>query len=690
MYKEIILSKIFDYLKLKKMEYRGRIPGIITFHCPFCDKAGTSATIMPNSSNVMCGACGGRKYNLIDLAKKVENLPDATDEEVLTHLRNLLNLTVTTEKDQVDIEKQLNTFAGYKWALVPCAKNDKRPIQKEWQLKENRDKAEWFHWINSGLNIGVRTGKVSNLTVIDFDFFSKEEKVELVKEETSKKRKEELLAKKVIPVSVASILGETLIQETLGGFHLFYQATDLPKGDTSIEGVHVDIENEGGQVVIPPSLQVGVYEEYKENNEVKKRVVGYGHRRFINDKPIAVMPDALYAMLKKSEVKAPAKTKSEIDHEEVSKAIASEDFKIKDLQNNRNNTLLKLGGILQKKMNISQVSNVLDILNHHLLDDPIPETELMSIVENLEKYIDVNEWELTRNILDYLKETDIATKGEIEYAIFGQRTTSENKKRLDRILANLIIDHKIIKQNSRNYKIVRDMQWTDNILNVGTQIGFKMPYFQDYAYFNKGDLILIGAQTKVGKTTLAMNIAKRLVDQGIKPRYLYNESGGRFAKTAVALGLKDGDLEKARATNPLEVILKPNCVYIYDWIRPVDFAKTADIFDSLVNKLEETNSVMIGFVQLTDKNDWFATNLIRQFVALSVKYNYMDKDGINTAFELSDVRDRKTSGKAYKIPCKYFEETREVKTIEELDMEERKKADQEFKAKEEQKNDTPV
>lgn len=677
MYREIILSKTVDYLKLKKIEYKGL--KVITLHCVLCDAPGCTAIIIPNMAKIRCNSCS-QHYNLIDIAKKIENLPTATDEEILNLLKDKLNLNVTTQKDELTNDSLLSNYATYGWALVPCAKNGKNPIQKEWQLKENREKSEWFHWMNSGLNMGARTGKVSNLTVIDFDFLTKEEKCELVNDATSSIRKAEINAKKVIPESVKTIMGETLMQETLGGFHLCYKYADLPKGDTTIEGIHVDIENDGGQVIIPPSPQVAVYEEYTENEEVKKRVVGYGHRKWINNLPIAKMPDALYAILKKADVKVPQREKSDIDHEEIAKAISTEDFKIKDFKNNRNNTLLKLGGIAQKSMPISSVGKMLDIFNHFIFDSPLPETEVMGILDSLDKYVDENEGALIKTVLDYLKETDVATKMEIEFAVFGQRATSENKKRLDRILANLLIDHKIVKQNARNYKIVRDMQWSDSILNVGTPINFKMPYFHDYAHFNRGDLILIGAQTKVGKTTVAMNIIKQLVEQGLKPRYLYNESGGRFAKTALKLGLKDGDFDKARANNPLEVILKPNSVYVYDWIRPVDFAKTADIFDSLVEKLELNNSVMIGFVQLTDKNEWFATNLLRQFVALSVKYNYLDKEGVSTCFELNDVRDRKTSGKSYQIPCKYFEDTREVKTLEEIDSEERAKAQEEKKS----------
>jgi len=80
---------------------------------------------------------------------------------------------------------------------------------------------------------------------------------------------------------------------------------------------------------------------------------------------------------------------------------------------------------------------------------------------------------------------------------------------------------------------------------------------------------------------------------------------------------------------------------------------------------------MIGMVQLRDKNEWFAKDMLRQFVAMSAKYVYEDEEGINNKFEISDVRDRKVMGKNFVIPCRYIEETREVKMQEEIEEEER-------------------
>jgi hypothetical protein len=699
-YRDVILSKTVDYVRAKKLAAANR-GAIVMVDCPFCHYP-KSAQIIPALAHIKCVHCS-KMFTLIDLIRFIENKFNDSEESILNYVKDLLKIDVQTTQNAEDLEKLLQVYESRHWALVPCAKKGKAPIQAEWQKKENRTPTEWFHWISSGLNVGVRTGSVSNITVLDFDLLSRAEKAELVKPGLTDKRKEEILQKKVIPESIKSLMGETLMQETHGGFQAFYSYSDLPKTAINEGELHIDLENDGGQVVIPPSYQVGVEEEYLEGEVKKKRIVGYASRAWINQNPIIPIPEPLLAWIKARLKNAP-KTSSDVSGKpEVQIAQIPDDFKVKDLQSNRNNTLMALGGAFRKELNIKQTGYVLHVLNKHLLEDPLPSQEIAHILEGLDKYVGFDEAELANDIIEYLKETDTASKTEIESAVFGQRATSENKKRLDKTLMYLIREEKIIKKNSREYKILRNMEWDDQILNVGLPVNIKVPYFHDYAHFNFGDLILIGSPTKYGKSTLAMNIVKRLVDQGIKPYYVYNESGGRFGKNALALGLKDGDFYRCRCGNPAELIIKPNSVVVYDWIKPTDFAKTDALFETLIEKLEKTNSLMIGFAQLREKskdhgaNSWFAQDLIRQFVAMSVKYLYDDKDGINTYFEVNDVRDSKTHGKVFKIPCKYIRETREVKMQEEIEREEadikaalEKQKEQKATKPEEPKNENPT
>ena len=1003
-YRDVILSKTVDYVRTTKLAAAGR-GAIVMIDCPFCHFP-KSAQIIPTLAHIKCVHCS-QMFNLIDLIRHVENKKDETEESILNYVRDLLKIDVQTTTDADKLDKIFKTYTDRGWAIVPCSKKGKKPIQAEWQKKENRNPTEWFHWISSGLNIGVRTGSVSNLTVIDFDFLTRQEKAELVKPHLTIARKAEILNKKVIPAELKAIIGETLMQETHGGIHLFYKFTELPKTAINYNDIHIDLENEGGQVIIPPAPQVEVEEEYEEEGTKKKRVVGYGSRMFINDLPIAPMPQALVEWLQaRIGNKTPIEESGKLD--EVKPFVVPDNFKVKDLNSNRNNTLTSLGGIFRQEMNIKQTGFALNVLNKHLLNDPLPQEEIQHILQGLNTYIGSDDNALSKEIVAYLKDTDTASKQEIESACFGGRTTSENKKRLDRTLMFLLKEEKIAKKNQRDYKILKDMEWTDTICNIGKKVDFKVPYFHQYANFNYGDVILIGGTTKVGKcftkdtpilmvdgttkkvqeinkgdkvqginnttrlvkdiaggygatykiepwnnesftvngehilclvhtetdekitisvndylkknkwfkhcyklyrdtvnwkskkttidpyfmglwlgdgdsasstittmdepivnylkgyaeelqtpfithvtkdrcprysitnrhvarqhkngltqrlraynvinnkyipndfkinsktnrlkllaglidsdgylnkkgnyelsfvnetlandtafvarslgfsakvskqkamfntiryrfhivgdttmiptklkrkqskktttikdvlksgfkitpvgkqkyygftldgdhlfllgnfivnhnTTVSMNIVKRLVDQGIKPYYIYNENGSRFAQSALRLGLKDKDFNLTRCTNPTEIVVKPNSVYIYDWFRPNDFTKTAELFDGMADKLDRAQSFMICFAQLRDgnekmgtKNEWFAKDQIRQFVALSAKYLYDDKEGINTYFEVADVRDSKTGQKFFKIPCKYIRESMDVKPYAEIEAENRK------------------
>lgn len=1038
-YRDVILSKTVEYVRAKKLTSTNR--GAITMvDCPFCGFQ-KSAQIISALAHIKCVHCQ-KLFTLVDFIRLVENRQTDTEEVILNYVRDFLKIDIQTTQDAENLESIFKSYAARGWALVPCAKaaqighsgekvmTGKEVIQAEWQKKENRNPSEWFYWKSSGLNLGVRTGQVSNLTIIDFDLLTKEEKAELVKPETTDDRKKVILAQKVIPEEIRNLMGTTLMQESHGGcydketeiltdegwklfknltkkekiaqwnnsqieyvapssyfdykytgeiysintksmdlvvtpnhnmyscesnwirnnpsfktmeelYHNYgpktahtipstfkwkgkeekyfnlpinikeYDQTRKPIGSISMdvwleflgwylsegssyftksnknykitiwqskpknilaiyrllkklpfkicyfhtnrgngncntgfnifnkqlflylkrfglsydkyipreilnlssrqlnilysslmlgdgdkEGryytvskqlandvqelilklghkasityrnprtknckpsyvirklkeenttfqtqdvkkisyndkvycvevpshllivrrngkvlvcgnshafytycpelrktsfnydengakFHIDVENDGGQVIIAPSQAIGVEEEFTdEKGDVKKRIIGYAGRKFINDHPIIPIPEAFLTWLKarikpqggvlKSQT-TEAPTTGEIV---VPEGVMDEKGTIKDIQGNRNNTLMALGGIFRKEMNVKQTGFVLSVLNKHLLSNPLPNEEINHILEGLNNYIGVDANSISNEIIAYLKETDTATKMEIESAVFGQKTTSENKKRLDRTLVELIRDEKIVKKNAKEYRILKDMEWSDSICNVGTPLNFKVPYFDNYAHFNYGDIVLIGGTTKTGKSHVAINIIKRLVEQGIKPRYIFNENGARYSKIALQLGLKDGDFYRVRCSNPSDIIMKPNSVYIFDWYRPNDFTKTAQDFDLLAEKLDKSNSFMFCFAQLRDgtakqgnENEWFAKDQIRQFVSCSAKYLYDDKEGVNTYFDVDDVRDSKTGAKRFKIPCKFIRETKEVKMIEEIERE---------------------
>jgi hypothetical protein len=324
MYHTIILNKVVDYLTLKKIISKRTGKTVITVF-PHCKQNPPTGILIPNTRLFNCIPCQ-KKFNLIDLVRFYE--PDkapASEEEIFCYLKKFFNLSVQTQTDIQETDNILNFYENSGFDLVPVAQGKKSPIEKGWTEKNHKDKEEWKQWLTAGLNIGIKTGVKSNVTVIDVD------------------------VKEISEPLKTLLFQATAIQETQKGYHFFFvYDADFPK--TRIDEYKIDIENEGGQVVVVPSKIEG-----KERTWLKKET----------PQP---MPKELKDLLI-AKVTVPRKTNSEILKEE----IVNENFKIKpedlklvnnDLDGCCNSTFIKLGGILRKQLSLPQTSYVLNVFNN--------------------------------------------------------------------------------------------------------------------------------------------------------------------------------------------------------------------------------------------------------------------------------------------------------------------------------------
>lgn len=961
MYKHIILNKLLDYLKLKKYPVDWRSSKIApTMPCPVCNNI---AQKLPNNYKVNCFHCK-QKYTLLDFAIKLEENFPKEEESQLQILRDILNVKVMTKKDEEDVYDFLKKYITWGFDLVRLIPNGKIPAEKDWTNKNHKDKEEWITWIKDGANIGVKTGAISGITIIDID-------------------------QKPIPPEIDKIKGDCIIQESTNGYHLIYKyEKDLPK--TRIDDLKIDIENDGGQVVIYPSTI----------DNVQRKLIR------LQDN-ITPMPEELKKHLL-SKVTTPRKTFSE----QVRDDIEQEKFNLGVLgAGQRNSSLVKLGGILRKELNLKQTNYALHVLNKHLCKNPLPNKEINAMIKSLDRYTIFDEQELAHQIVEYLKDVEEASRNEIAMAVVGSNR-GEEKKRVDKSLKHLVKEGYILKHGNR-YNIIKKAEWKESLIETGTKIDFKMPYFNDVANFNYGDLLLIGSKNKKGKcfakgtgilmydgsikkveniipgdkvmgidstarnvleigtgremmyeiipnrgesftvneshilslkkvgtekvinisvkeflmkdktfqrthylyrvpiefsetylpidpyylglwlgdgdktnvrittkdkeikdylevyalncgqklieysypnrcpsyaitygergghlavldslqsrlknlgvlnnkhipfiyktnsrkhrlellaglidsdgylsekktayeititnkklaediiylarslgffsylrtkiseiksinyktisyrlsicgnvtnipvkikrkkalprtsnrnplvtrfriqklhvdnyygfsldgdhlhlidsfivnhnTHISMNIVKQLVKEGIKPYYISLETGSRFAKIALQLGLKEGDFRWAFHSDPTQIELEPNAVTIIDWLLIVDKAKTDLVFKHFVEQLYKTNGILIVFMQLKDDNNWFAPNMVTQFPALATKYIYDNEDdGEYGQFKINIIRDPKLKTKNWNVPCQYDWETKELKKIEAVQNEENKGED---------------
>ena len=619
---KIFNDKIIDYLKDMIPDFKMSQSKAL-FTCPICKQL--KANFIPTTKRVFCLACHKSYGNIFGLVKLLEPNKYNSDEEIMRYLKVKYSIDYLTEKD---IDNIFTFYQSLGFNLVPIAGNSKIPAEKDWTNKDHKSKEEWLRWYEDGLNFGTKGGEKSGVTTLDFDT-------------------------KEIPENIKKILNDTLLAITERGFHYIYQyESSIPT--TRLDDFKLDIINNGKQFVIYPSKVNGI------------------SRTPLQGKTINKMSLELLTWLKSKLINAPI----EITPDIIKKEIETENVKSVDLalvgEGNRQNFLISLGGILRKEMSLPQVSTTLNIINRLCCKPQFPQRELEVLIKGLEKYVVHSEQDLARKILTYLTVVGDASARDVKEVV------GETKEKVDKALAFLIREGYIYKKKS-SFFILKRIQWKDQFYNVDKQVNFKVPYLDDVAVFRPGDMILIGGQQKVGKSHIALNIIKELIEQKdsvtnirLKPYYLNLEAGNRFAKIATQLHMVDGDFFNATHFSPESIELEDNAITIIDWLLPKDYSETDKLFQHFAEQLFKHNGLLFVFAQLRTDGNFFAKDMVAMFPALVCRYLY-DKDSegkdIPTTgyFSVDYIREPKKQ-KTHKICCKYDFVSRRLIRIEPLDM----------------------
>ena len=677
MYKEIILSKIPEYIKLKKWKYKpyGKL---YTLLCPYCKDPALTARVMAHSYNIKClnpECTHKKKFTLISIVraneKDKEDRKKVSPEDILNYLKDLLNIQVFTEKDEKEIEEVLQFYKKNNWAMLPLVKNENRCAVEKWNKKEYRDIDDWRKWVAvNKMNLGVRTGEVNNIIDIDIDTAE-------------------------IPEEIKPLLNDTLNQKTNRGWHYIYQYEEIRKGS-----IYEFVFKSGEKKIIlkNPNTKVKAKDGIKQLRELKKNeeveikikdklikvnlvscikidvesdggigavfptiIDGYTRRWTKLQKPAKMSPE-----LKEWLTKRLGKRQDE-DIDKVLKDIQSSDYKMPLIGENegRNELFIRLGGKLLPILGYKKTAQALYILDNTICEPVLGKELNTTVLKSLKNYDLFDEEGLADEILAYI----VNTKGALRTEIIQSFRAKYDSQKVVKVLSFLEAEERII-QKGGYYTVLDDIEWTNKLINVYEPIDFKMPYFNDIANFAWGDIILIGGKTGTGKSHIAMNIIKQLVNQGKKPRYIPREPDMRFVDIALQLGMKEGDFDypKKLCLDPTKIKVNERDIVIIDWLLPKDFSKTDKTFDKLSVLASQYRALFIVFVQLRGNEKWFASDLTEQLVRFSTKYLYDDENDTTYGhFDILKVtagrRKRKNTKRT--VSCRYDWDTKRLIRIDE-------------------------
>ena len=473
--------------------------------------------------------------------------------------------------------------------------SNKQPVLPSWNELINKSPRVWVEWLQEGYGLGLLCGKSSMVTVVDVDI-------------------------KPVPGGLRMLLNNTLWQETGKGFHyVFRYDPDFPS--TRIDELSTDILNDNRQVIIPPSMVDGKYRRW--GNMVEPMPMDSELKDFLLSKVDSRLP----------------KTPLSLSSEPI-------------VEGNRNNTLIHLGGVLRQWENPEQVAKTLWLINNHFVNPPLPKEEVLAMAKSIDKYNSQDFAKLEDKVFEYLKMTEGATIHDIKDFL------KEDRTKVDIALYNLKEAERVLKSGNRFYVLTK-VQWKDSFtFETGNRVPFKVPYFNEIAEFNWGDMILIGGKPSVGKTTISMNIAKQLSLQGVIPYYINLENSSRFGQTATRLGLKAGEIRWATSSDPRTIEIERNVVTIVDWLLVEDKCETDVVFKYFSEQLQQKGGFLILFQQLKDNNEYFAPNMSKQFPSFSARYIY-DDETKNREFGCFRIdKNREPKGRwVGKLPCRYDRDT---------------------------------
>ena len=438
----------------------------------------------------------------------------------------------------VDTVRYALKYRSMGFSIFPCipptkderGKDVKKP-RIEWtkfqtQYPDEKEIKNWFKkWPDS--RIGIVTGKISNLFVVDVDSEEAREKLEA----------------EYIPDS----LPLPICKSPRGGYHYYFQHTNGLRNQTNIDGMALDTRGEGGFIMAPPSEGLnGNGYAWLKGCEIWKV-------------PPAIMPESLYKYINAFSLSLGSNKNGNKRSQRVTKG------NIIFTEPGRDETLFHLANHLVKGgMPTDNIREYLSFIAAHC-EPPFPNNEVESKIQSALKRSDVREKSVAQEVRDFIT----VTKGNFRVTDVSQWVTSSNKSSNKSILMELsrLVKAKSVERIENRpgtYRKVDSSFETVDLEKIEDKevMKLRLPFFMEqYVEIMPKDLIVYAGEPNAGKTALMLETVRLNMDKR-QCWYFSTEMGRHNAKKRI------GKHDKCFKWNFKFIDDFPN---YFDVIKPDDF-----------------------------------------------------------------------------------------------------------------------
>lgn len=460
------------------------------------------------------------------------------------------------------------------FSVIPLVQGGKIPPKgfspipyRERIASEDEVKSWWNE--NPNYNVGIITGKLSNLFVVDID---SDEGFANIQE--------------YISDSIVTPTAET----PRGGQHLFFKypkESNLTIGAGAIPGT--DFRGENGYVVASPSIN--------GNGKGYSWVIS----PFDKNVEFADLP-SLYIKKINSIIYGDV---TNAENQEMS-VLQSVTFNLN--KGYRDQTLFHVAHCLIKGgASKHDTLNVLELIAKQC-NPPFPKNEIVTKCNSAIDRADRKERNLSLEISDYIAVTNGWFSVTSCYTVL-QLVTKKDRTSA-RVALNRLKDKGIIERHSSQDGLYRKIETEFNFITFDDDEAPEVEYpvrlplgINDLAEISQGNIILIAGEFNVGKTSFLLNILKS--NKGKLPiRYITSEMSKsefkkRFASFALPLSfwMQDEMTEYIKKSSDFHTVIRPDALNIIDYMefRDSDYTKGAEYLTQIHDKL--TTGIAVVAVQ---------------------------------------------------------------------------------------------